>query len=107
VTCGAAGSDRDRRYAGESAAAGISGERVDPTGAGDVFVSSFIYGSSGMAAADRLLFANLCAGLSVQSWAARSAPRAGTTSWHDRRQPDNSATSIRVGNVDERGIGAL
>lgn len=40
---------------------------VDPTGAGDVFDAAFIYGTfAGWSLVERLRFANLCAGLSVQ-----------------------------------------
>jgi hypothetical protein len=40
---------------------------VDPTGAGDVFGAGLVFGTlAGWPLADRLKFANLCAGLSVR-----------------------------------------
>jgi sugar/nucleoside kinase (ribokinase family) len=42
-------------------------EVLDPTGAGDVFAAAFVFGSlAEWSLAERLRFANLCAGLSVQ-----------------------------------------
>jgi sugar/nucleoside kinase (ribokinase family) len=68
VTCG-----RDGAYAidgetGEHAwAPALEVDAVDPTGAGDVFGASLVAGTlAGWALADRLRFAALCAGLSVQ-----------------------------------------
>jgi sugar/nucleoside kinase (ribokinase family) len=53
---------------GETAfAPAIEVTAVDPTGAGDVFDAAFIYGTLvEWSLSDRLRFANLCAGLSVQ-----------------------------------------
>lgn len=48
-------------------AAAIPVDAVDPTGAGDVFDAGFVFGTlAGWPLAQRLLFANLCAGLSVR-----------------------------------------
>ncbi|WP_243708312.1 carbohydrate kinase family protein [Actinomadura sp. GC306] len=42
-------------------------EALDPTGAGDVFAAGFVFGTlAGLPLAERLRFANLCAGLSVR-----------------------------------------
>ncbi|MGH3242163.1 MAG: carbohydrate kinase family protein, partial [Spirillospora sp.] len=42
-------------------------EALDPTGAGDVFAAGFVFATlAGLALAERLRFANLCAGLSVR-----------------------------------------
>lgn len=42
-------------------------EALDPTGAGDVFAAGFVFGTlAGWSLAERLKFANLCAGLSVR-----------------------------------------
>ena len=53
---------------GEVASApAIPVEVLDPTGAGDVFDAGFIFGTlTGWPLAQRLKFANLCAGLSVR-----------------------------------------
>ncbi|WP_184580465.1 carbohydrate kinase family protein [Streptomyces zagrosensis] len=46
---------------------GLAVDALDPTGAGDVFVAAFMTGTlAGWPLADRLAFANLTAGLSVQ-----------------------------------------
>lgn len=68
VTRGAQGSIGIDAATGEYATAPpIRAEAIDPTGAGDVFAASFIYGTlAGWPLQQRLLFGNLCAGLSVQ-----------------------------------------
>ncbi|MFA1550190.1 carbohydrate kinase family protein [Actinomadura chokoriensis] len=54
--------------AGERAEVGaLPVEALDPTGAGDVFAAGFVFGTlAGLPLAERLRFANLCAGLSVR-----------------------------------------
>lgn len=77
VTCGDAGSIALDEQTGDYAAVPqIPVEAVDPTGAGDVFTAAFIFGTlQGRPLRDRLLFANLCAGLSVRRLGgASSAP---------------------------------
>jgi sugar/nucleoside kinase (ribokinase family) len=50
-------------------AAALPVAALDPTGAGDVFAAGFVYGTlSGWPLAERLKFANLCAGLSVRHY---------------------------------------
>jgi sugar/nucleoside kinase (ribokinase family) len=55
---------------GERAEAGALPVRaLDPTGAGDVFAAGFVFGTlAGWSLAERLRFANLCAGLSVRHY---------------------------------------
>jgi sugar/nucleoside kinase (ribokinase family) len=55
---------------GERAAArALPVEALDPTGAGDVFAAGFVFGTlAGWPLAERLRFANLCAGLSVRHY---------------------------------------
>jgi sugar/nucleoside kinase (ribokinase family) len=77
VTCGERGVIAVDGNTGEEASApAIPVEAVDPTGAGDVFTAALIYGTlSGRPLRQRLLLANVCAGLSVrQLGGARSAP---------------------------------
>lgn len=46
---------------------GLTGEALDPTGAGDVFAAGLVYGTlAGWPLADRVCLANLCASLSVR-----------------------------------------
>jgi sugar/nucleoside kinase (ribokinase family) len=81
VTCGDQGAIAVDGETGEEASApSIPVRAVDPTGAGDIFTAAFIFGTvHGWPLRDRLLLANLCAGLSVrQLGGARSAP-----GWHD------------------------
>jgi sugar/nucleoside kinase (ribokinase family) len=68
VTRGADGSIAIDSATGEYVTAPpIAADAVDPTGAGDEFAASFIYGTlAGWPLRQRLLFGNLCAGLSVQ-----------------------------------------
>lgn len=69
VKNGAAGAIGVDRRTGETAAepALPVDDVLDPTGAGDVFDAGFVFGSlAGWSLAQRLRFANLCAGLSVQ-----------------------------------------
>jgi sugar/nucleoside kinase (ribokinase family) len=68
VTCGRAGSVAIDSASGEYASApAIDVNAVDPTGAGDVFVAAFMFATLAQwPLQQRLLFANLCAGLSVR-----------------------------------------
>ncbi|WP_206323963.1 PfkB family carbohydrate kinase [Streptomyces sp. HNM0574] len=68
VTDGAGGAVAVDQLTGESAEVpALRVEALDPTGAGDVFVAGFTTGTlAGWPLADRLAFANLTAGLSVQ-----------------------------------------
>ncbi|WP_432514059.1 carbohydrate kinase family protein [Kineococcus sp. SYSU DK001] len=80
---------------------GLRLEALDATGAGDVFGAGFLAGTlAGWSLADRLSFANLCAGLSVQQFGGSlSAPGWGDIAdwWsHLRLGPRTSATSQLV-----------
>lgn len=68
VTCGRAGALAVDAGTGEQAwAPALTVDAVDTTGAGDIFGASLIAGTlAGWPLTDRLSFANLCAGLSVQ-----------------------------------------
>jgi sugar/nucleoside kinase (ribokinase family) len=57
----------DRTTGQRASAPALPVEALDPTGAGDVFVAGFVFGTlAGWPLAQRLNFANLCAGLSVR-----------------------------------------
>jgi sugar/nucleoside kinase (ribokinase family) len=68
VTCGRDGAIAIDGGTGEEAwAPALEVDAVDTTGAGDIFGASLVAGTlAGWPLADRLRFANLCAGLSVQ-----------------------------------------
>ncbi len=68
VKCGHAGAVAASRETGERVhEPAIAVEALDPTGAGDVFGAALVYGSlHNWSLAERLRFANLCAGLSVR-----------------------------------------
>jgi sugar/nucleoside kinase (ribokinase family) len=69
VTCGSGGAMALDAGTGEEVAIPARAVRVtDPTGAGDVFTAAFMRATlAGVSLRDRLSFANLCAGLSVQT----------------------------------------
>ena len=102
VTRGADGAVAVDQSTGESAEVeGLRLEALDATGAGDVFGAGFLTGTlSGWPLADRLAFANLCAGLSVQQFGGSlSAPGWGDIAdwWsHLRLGPRTSATATLV-----------
>jgi sugar/nucleoside kinase (ribokinase family) len=59
----------DARTGERAAAAALPVQALDPTGAGDVFAAGFVFGTlAGWPLAQRLRFANLCAGLSVRHY---------------------------------------
>ncbi|WP_433479417.1 carbohydrate kinase family protein [Spirillospora sp. CA-142024] len=68
VKCGGDGAIAIDSVAGERAETGaLPVEALDPTGAGDVFAAGFVFATlAGLPLAERLRFANLCAGLSVR-----------------------------------------
>ncbi len=70
VKRGAAGAIAVDTVTGERAeAAGLPVAALDTTGAGDVFAAGFVFGTlAGWPLAERLRFANLCAGLSVRHY---------------------------------------
>ncbi|HEU5159142.1 MAG TPA: PfkB family carbohydrate kinase [Streptosporangiaceae bacterium] len=70
IKLGAHGAIAADATTGERAAAPALPVRpLDPTGAGDVFAAGFIFGTlAGWPLAERLKFANLCAGLSVRHY---------------------------------------
>lgn len=102
VTCGADGAVAVDQVSGESVQVpGLPMEALDATGAGDVFGAGFLTATLGGWSLDqRLSFANLCAGLSVQQFGGSlSAPGWGDIAdwWsHLRRGPRTSATSQLV-----------
>jgi sugar/nucleoside kinase (ribokinase family) len=102
VTCGADGAVAVDQVSGESVQVpGLPMEALDATGAGDVFGAGFLTATlGGWSLAQRLSFANLCAGLSVQQFGGSlSAPGWGDIAdwWsHLRRGPRTSATSQLV-----------
>jgi sugar/nucleoside kinase (ribokinase family) len=102
VTCGADGAVAVDQTSGESAEVpGLRLEALDATGAGDVFGAGFLTATlAGWSLAERLSFANLCAGLSVQQFGGSlSAPGWGDIAdwWsHLRLGPRTSATSQLV-----------
>jgi sugar/nucleoside kinase (ribokinase family) len=68
VTCGRDGALACSRATGERVREpGIAVEALDPTGAGDVFGAGLVFGTlEGWPLAERVRFANLCAGLSCR-----------------------------------------
>lgn len=102
MTCGPDGAVGVDGGTGERAEVpGLRLEALDATGAGDVFGAGFLTATlEGWALAERLSFANLCAGLSVQQFGGSlSAPGWGDIAdwWsHLRRGPRTSATSQLV-----------
>ncbi len=93
VTCGERGAIAVDGQTGEQASVpAMPVEAVDPTGAGDVFTAAFIFGTlQGWPLHDRLVLANVCAGLSVRRLGgARSAPGwSDIEAWLDQnRAPD-------------------
>ncbi|GAA4664754.1 PfkB family carbohydrate kinase [Kineococcus glutinatus] len=91
VTRGAAGALAVDATTGETAEVpGLPVAALDATGAGDVFGAAFLVADlAGWPLADRLAFADLCAGLSVQQFGGSlSAPGWGdiTDWWHQVRQ---------------------
>jgi sugar/nucleoside kinase (ribokinase family) len=70
IKLGARGAIAADATTGEQAAApGLPVPALDPTGAGDVFAAGFVFGTlAGWPLAQRLRFANLCAGLSVRHY---------------------------------------
>jgi sugar/nucleoside kinase (ribokinase family) len=70
VKRGAAGAIAVDTTTGERAeASGLPVSALDTTGAGDVFAAGFVFGTlAGWPLAERLRFANLCAGLSVRHY---------------------------------------
>lgn len=70
VKCGASGAIAIDAATGETARAGaLPVAALDPTGAGDVFAAGFTFGTlADFPLAQRLKFANLCAGLSVRHY---------------------------------------
>jgi sugar/nucleoside kinase (ribokinase family) len=102
VTRGPAGALAVDASTGESAdVPGLALEALDATGAGDVFGAAFLTGTlGGWPLADRLAFANLCAGLSVQQFGGSlSAPGWGDIAdwWsHLRQGPRGVATGELV-----------
>lgn len=80
ITLGARGSIAlDSGAAVEVVAEPVCGPVRDPTGAGDEFVAGLMHATvTGMPLAERLRYANLCAGLSTRGWGgAASAPTIG------------------------------
>ena len=102
VTRGAEGAVAVDQTTGESAdVPGLRLEALDSTGAGDVFGAGFLTATlGGWPLADRLSFANLCAGLSVQQFGGSlSAPGWGDIAdwWsHLRLGPRTSETAQLV-----------
>ena len=102
VTRGPDGAVAVDQTTGESAQApGLRLEALDATGAGDVFGAGFLTATlAGWPLAERLAFANLCAGLSVQQFGGSlSAPGWGDIAdwWsHLRLGPRTSATAELV-----------
>ena len=102
VTRGPDGAVAVDQTTGESAQApGLRLEALDATGAGDVFGAGFLTATlAGWPLGDRLAFANLCAGLSVQQFGGSlSAPGWGDIAdwWsHLRLGPRTSATAELV-----------
>ncbi|WP_369053022.1 PfkB family carbohydrate kinase [Kineococcus terrestris] len=102
VTRGADGAVAVDAATGESAdCPGLPFEALDTTGAGDVFGAGFVAATlGGWPLGDRLAFANLCAGLSVQQFGGSlSAPGWGDIAdwWHHLRTgPRTSATAQLV-----------
>ena len=70
IKLGARGAIAADATTGERAAApALPVHALDPTGAGDVFAAGFVFGTlAGWPLAERLRFANLCAGLSVRHY---------------------------------------
>jgi sugar/nucleoside kinase (ribokinase family) len=70
IKLGARGAIAADAITGErTAAPGLPVEALDPTGAGDVFAAGFVFGTlAAWPLAQRLKFANLCAGLSVRHY---------------------------------------
>jgi sugar/nucleoside kinase (ribokinase family) len=110
VTCGADGALAVDETTGERAQVpGLRLDALDATGAGDVFGAGFLTATlAGWGLAERLSFANLCAGLSVQQFGGSlSAPGWGDIAdwWsHLRRGPRTSATAqlvVQYGFLDE------
>ncbi|MEO3823896.1 carbohydrate kinase family protein [Actinomadura sp. B10D3] len=68
VKCGGDGAIAIDSRSGERAeTSALPVEALDPTGAGDVFAAGFVFATlAGLPLAERLRFANLCAGLSVR-----------------------------------------
>ncbi|MFG2089608.1 MULTISPECIES: carbohydrate kinase family protein [unclassified Spirillospora] len=68
VKCGGDGAIAIDSATGERAEVGaLPVAALDPTGAGDVFAAGFVFATlAGLSLAERLRFANLCAGLSVR-----------------------------------------
>jgi len=85
ITLGRGGALAVDAITGESASvSGLGVDALDTTGAGDVFGAGFVAGTlAGWPLADRLRFANLCAGLAVQQFGgALAAPGwAGVAFW--------------------------
>ena len=110
VTCGRDGAIAIDGGTGEEARApALAVDAVDTTGAGDIFGASLVAGTlAGWPLTDRLHFANLCAGLSVQQ--AGGAPAApgwpGIARWwratHDAQLRNDYAFLDRVMNRDVR-----
>jgi hypothetical protein len=102
VTCGADGAVAVDQVSGESVQVpGLRLDALDATGAGDVFGAGFLTATlAGWPLAERVSFANLCAGLSVQQFGGSlSAPGWGDIAdwWsHLRLGPRTSATSQLV-----------
>lgn len=94
VTCGRDGAIAVDSATGETAeVAGLPVDALDPTGAGDVFGAAFVVGTlAGWPLAERLAFANLCAGLSVRHFGGSlSAPGWGDIAdwWRGVRHGDS------------------
>lgn len=93
----------DQRTGETASVAGLPVRAIDPTGAGDVFGAGFLVGSlAGWSLKERLLFANLCAALSVQHFGGSlAAPGWGEIiTWYH----DNLETGTHAADLSEYGF---